>query len=160
MKSRRSERPASNPGRRFLRDGRAPIPAKAAVSKVMSANRARDTRPELRLRTALRSIGVRGYRLHSRQLPGRPDLSFRASRLAVFVNGCFWHRCPYCKPTLPKSNVDFWRAKFRANQARDRRKLAQLRQQGWATLTLWECRIGADPLGMAARISRRVGAPS
>jgi len=142
--------------RRYLRDGRAPIPAEQATSKVMSANRARNTGPELLLRAALRKIGVRGYILHSGSLPGRPDLAFRRRRLAVFVNGCFWHRCPYCAPSVPKTHIEFWQAKFDANRRRDRRKVARLRRQGWATLTLWECRIRADPLVAAVRISRHL----
>lgn len=156
MSSRPTRRKVAELTRRYVRDGRAPIPARSATSRVMSANRARNTGPELRLRSALREIGVRGYALHLRGLPGRPDLAFRGRRLAVFVNGCFWHRCPYCGPSTPKSNVKFWQAKFDANRDRDRRKLAELHLEGWKTLTLWECRIRADPVGAAERIARRL----
>lgn len=157
MKSQPRTKAATEPARRYLRDGRAPVPASAATSRVMSSNRARNTGPEIRLRSALRAIGVRGYRLHSRAVPGRPDLVFRDRRVAIFVNGCFWHRCPYCDPSTPKSNVGFWQAKFDANKRRDRRKVAELHQLGWATLTLWECRIRADALAAAKRVARRLG---
>jgi len=126
----------------------------------MSANRARNTGPERRLRAALRSLGIRGYALNPQSLPGRPDLVFRQKQLAVFVNGCFWHRCPHCSPSTPKTNVEFWQAKFRANRTRDQRKLAQLRRLGWATLTLWECQIRDSPTDAARRVSRRLGITS
>ena len=81
----------------------------------MSANRAKDTKPELLLRQALWQSGHRGYRLHHKKIPGRPDITFVGKKVAIFVHGCFWHRCPKCAYTLPKNNTAFWQAKFDRN---------------------------------------------
>jgi DNA mismatch endonuclease, patch repair protein len=125
----------------YLRDGRAPIPQSEAISRVMSANKGKNTKPELLLRKALWNEHIRGYRLHWKQVPGRPDIAFVSKKLAVFVNGCYWHRCPYCHLHEPKTNSDFWKKKFEANVARDRKKTETLQTQGWQVLTIWECEI-------------------
>jgi DNA mismatch endonuclease, patch repair protein len=125
----------------YLRDGRAPIPRSEKTSYTMSRIRAKNTKPELLLRRALRRAGLRDYTLHSRRLPGRPDVAFPADHLAVFVHGCYWHRCPRCRKPLPKSHTEFWRAKFRANVRRDRQKATALQSAGWRVLTLWECEV-------------------
>lgn len=80
----------------YLRDKRSPRPKSETVSRVMSANRAKDTRPEIVLRRMLWQAGARGYRLHHKRLPGRPDIAFVSKRVAIFVNGCYWHHCPKC----------------------------------------------------------------
>lgn len=82
----------------YIRDGRAPIPESEITSKVMSAVRGKDTKPELALRKALKDVGIQGYRLHWKRAPGRPDIAYPGSKVAIFVHGCFWHRCPYCNP--------------------------------------------------------------
>jgi DNA mismatch endonuclease (patch repair protein) len=110
----------------------------------MSANRAKNTRPELTLRAQLYAEGVRGYRLHPKDVPGRPDISFRSQKLAVFINGCFWHRCPRCRLPLPKSNQEFWKEKFERNVKRDQLKIRQLKHAGWRVLVIWECEIEAN----------------
>ena len=110
----------------FQRDGRAPIPESDKTSKVMSANRGKDTGPEISLRKALWAKGIRGYRVHPKDLPGRPDIVFPRYRLAILVNGCFWHRCPYCTPSTPKSHTDFWNDKFKRNIERDSRVIIEL----------------------------------
>lgn len=125
----------------YIRDGRAPIPESAVTSKVMSANKGKDTKPELILRKALWNAHIRGYRLHWRQVPGRPDIAFPVRKLAIFINGCYWHRCPYCHPHEPKTNIDFWKKKFEANIARDRNKIEALHAVGWQIITVWECEI-------------------
>jgi DNA mismatch endonuclease (patch repair protein) len=82
------------------------------------------------------------YRLHDKRLPGRPDLVFSGRRKVVFVNGCFWHGhvgCRYAR--LPKSRVDFWRAKIEKNQARDRMNIASLESSGWKVITIWQCEL-------------------
>ena len=134
----------------YIRDKRSPVPLSEAVSRVMSANRDRDTRPELRLRKALWHAGLRGYRLHrpvrtasgsDRQIVARPDISFVGKKLAIFVHGCFWHRCPKCKYKLPKTNTEFWKQKFERNVARDESKRIALESQGWTVITVWECEL-------------------
>lgn len=127
--------------RKYIRDHRSPKPTSSTVSKVMSANKAKDTKPELALRKALSKNGIRGYRLHPKNVPGRPDICFTKKKLAIFVNGCYWHRCPYCKYPLPKHNTDFWQQKFSTNITRDKTKIAQLKKLGWRTITIWECQI-------------------
>ena len=140
----------------YLRDGRAPVPKSEATSRVMSANRGKNTKPELTLRGALRSIGLTGYRIHWRSAPGRPDISFPGRKVAIFVNGCFWHSCPYCRLPLPKSNTEYWRAKFERNSERDARKKDALEEDGWHVIIVWECEIRRNPLDCAERIARVV----
>jgi len=118
----------------------------------MQANRGKNTSPELLLRRTLRDAGLLGYRLHWASVPGRPDIAYPGRRVAIFVNGCFWHRCPRCNPPHPKANRDFWAQKFAANQSRDRRKTAELEEMGWRVLTVWECTLKADPEAALAEI--------
>lgn len=125
----------------YFRDGRAPVPGKAATSRVMRANKAKDTKPELMLRKALYQRGIRGYRLNWKKVPGRPDIAFPGKKVAIFVHGCFWHRCPTCNITLPKSNQDFWSQKFIKNVDRDRAKRDQLIAMDWKVITVWECEL-------------------
>lgn len=121
-----------------------PISPKASskiVSKVMVANKARDTKPELKLRKFLRDNGFRGYRVNWGEAHGRPDVCYPGKKLAIFVHGCFWHRCQKCTKNLPKSNSEFWKKKFELNVLRDSTKKKQLELQGWRVLELWECDI-------------------
>lgn len=138
----------------YVRDGRAPVPKSEAVSRVMSANKDRDTGPELLLRKSLREAGIPGYRLHWKKVPGRPDIAYPGKKLAVFVHGCFWHRCPLCSPSMPKTHSDFWKQKFARNKERDARKLRDLGSAGWEAIVLWECEIREDPLECAKRVKR------
>jgi len=130
--------------KKYLRDGRAPIPKKAATSRVMSANKAKDTKPELLLRKALFHNGLSGYRIHWKKVPGRPDIAYPGKRIAIFVNGCYWHRCPNCEPSFPKTNVEFWENKFQKNMERDERKKRELEEAGWKIFVFWECKIKED----------------
>jgi DNA mismatch endonuclease, patch repair protein len=127
--------------RAYIRDGRAPIPEKEITSRVMSSIRAKNTKPELRLRKALLNTGLSGYRLHWKKVPGRPDISYPGAKLAIFVHGCYWHRCPHCKPAFPKTHLEFWTNKFQKNKERDERKIKELQGQGWKVLVIWECQI-------------------
>lgn len=125
----------------YQRDSRSPVPKNQNVSQVMSANKAKDTKPELVLRRALCQEGIRGYRLNYKGVPGKPDIAFVSKRIAVFVHGCFWHRCPHCNLQLPKHNSSFWQNKFNKNVERDRNKADELRTLGWRVLTIWECEL-------------------
>jgi DNA mismatch endonuclease, patch repair protein len=138
----------------YLRDGRAPIPAQPSTSEVMRANRARLTGPELALQNQLKSAGVTGFRTNYSDLPGRPDIAFPKNQLAVFVHGCFWHRCPHCALPLPRTHTEFWAAKFARNRVRDARKARALRREGWSVVTIWECQIRDKPARIAVRITR------
>ena len=126
---------------KYIRDGRAPIPKKEVTSKVMSSIRAKNTKPELMLRKALWAAGIRGYRLHWKKAPGRPDICFPGRKIAIFVHGCFWHRCPHCQPSLPKSHSKFWKEKFKKNVERDERKETLLKEANWKVFTVWECQL-------------------
>lgn len=139
-------------GKRYQRDGRAPIPKEERTSAVMSRIRARNTGPELQLRAALRGLGLAGYRLHVARLPARPDIAYVGRKVAVLVHGCFWHGCPHCSPARPKSHRTFWNAKLKANQERDARKQRALEELGWTVVVCWECCIKADARHEAQRV--------
>lgn len=132
--------------KRYIRDGRAPIPVKENTSRIMSSIGYKNTKPELLLRRALHKEGIKGYRLHLKNIPGKPDISFVKKKIAVFVNGCFWHRCPLCQPNIPKSNIEFWEQKFDSNIERDKKKKDELGALGWRVLTIWECQIKKDTI--------------
>jgi DNA mismatch endonuclease (patch repair protein) len=138
----------------YKRDGRAPIPVNETTSRLMSKNKSKNTKPELILRKEMWRNGVRGYRLHWKKAPGKPDIAFPGRRIAIFVNGCFWHRCPNCEPQMPKSNVEFWKNKFEKNVERDKKKLEQLAENGWQTITIWECQIKDDVTEQVERIKQ------
>ena len=111
--------------------------------RCMSAIRGKNTKPEIVVRKFLFGRGFR-YRLNYSRLPGHPDIVLRKYRTVIFVNGCFWHRCPKCNPSQPKRNVEFWEAKFRRNVERDRAAVAALTQMGWTPITIWECELKKD----------------
>jgi DNA mismatch endonuclease (patch repair protein) len=105
----------------------------------MSRITGRDTTPERAVRSYLHGQGLR-FRLHRRDLPGRPDIVLSSSRTAVFVHGCFWHRHQGCKfAYTPKSNLAFWQTKFERNCTRDREVMRRLRALGWRAVVIWEC---------------------
>lgn len=111
----------------------------ATRSRMMRSVRQRDTKPELLVRSAAHGFGLR-FRLHVKDLSGRPDLVFPRWKIAIFVHGCFWHRHADCvRSTTPSSNVKFWQQKFAANVARDKRNVAELQAHGWIVHTIWEC---------------------
>ena len=121
----------------------------AARSRLMSRVRVRDTAPELLLRRALWAAGVRGYRLHVAKLPGKPDVAFIGPKLAVFVDGAFWHGHPdyYHGQSGP-----FWDAKIQTNRERDARVNAELEALGWEVLRLWDFEVEKDPASCVARV--------
>lgn len=106
----------------------------------MSRIRGRDTRPELLLRRGLHAAGLR-FRLHARELPGRPDLVFPRHRAVILVNGCFWHGHDCALFRMPATNQDFWESKIAANRRRDQRNMLALHHADWRVLTVWECSI-------------------
>lgn len=127
----------------YTRDKRSPEPKNEWVSKSMRSNRGKDTSPEIILRKALRCNGMSGYRLHW-HIPGRPDICYPGKHIAIFVNGCFWHRCPHCELPLPENNSEFWKEKFDKNIVRDKTKRDTLIRDGWTVITIWECEIKKD----------------
>ena len=123
-------------------------------SRVMSKIVRENTGPERLLRRALTARGVR-YRLHGR-LPGRPDIVFNRSKLAVFVDGCFWHSCKKCNIPRPRSNKTYWLPKLARNQQRDRRVNMQLVRRGWSVVRLWEHQVFSDAEECAAKVLHRL----
>ena len=125
----------------YKRDGRSPAPKSSISSRVMSKIGAKATKPEMAVRKHLSSNSILGYRLNCKTVQGSPDICFTKSKIAIFIHGCFWHRCPKCNFTLPKHNRQFWKKKFENNLARDLRTSKSLVQDGWKVITLWECDI-------------------
>lgn len=113
-------------------------------SRNMAAIRSTNTKPEMRVRSALHALGFR-FRLHRKDLPGRPDIVLPKHRTVVFVHGCFWH-CHRCKygSVVPATRADFWAAKRQGNVARDRASAAALRRMGWRVAVLWECEVRTE----------------
>lgn len=138
-------------------DSKSPPASSEAARHTMQANRGKNTRPEMELRCLLRAAGFPGYRLHWKKAPGRPDIAFPGRKVAIFVNGCYWHRCPHCHPPAPRANAEFWEAKFVANEARDARQIAELEATGWVVITVWECQLRTDPQSVVAEVVRRLG---
>ena len=107
----------------------------------MSAVKSKNTKPEILVRKALHSMGYR-FRLHVKDLPGKPDIVLPKYKTVIFVNGCFWHRHEGCKyASTPTTNVDFWEAKFKENTTRDKQKTVLLESDGWKVVVLWTCEI-------------------
>lgn len=105
----------------------------------MSRIKNRDTKPELIVRSLLHRMGYR-FRLHRKDLPGKPDIVLPKYKTVIFVHGCFWHRHPRCKfAYTPKSRLDFWLEKFQKNVHRDAKIKRQLEKLGWHVITIWEC---------------------
>lgn len=126
----------------------------ARRSEIMSHIRGRDTKPERLVRSHLHALGLR-FRLHRRDLPGRPDIVLPRYKLAVFVHGCYWHLHQGCPAgRLPNTNQRFWKRKLESNRTRDLANLRKLRRRGWHVLVLWECDIERRPHLIARRIAR------
>lgn len=123
-----------------------------ARSERMRLIKSKNTRPELLVRRLCREIGFAGYRLHRRDLPGRPDLAFIGRKKALFVHGCFWHGHD-CRNgnRPPKDNRDYWTDKLTRNKVRDATHLATLTAQGWRSLVIWECELKAPD-----RVSKKI----
>lgn len=123
---------------------KAPTPQRSAL---MARIGPRNTKPEILVRRAAHRLGYR-FRLYRADLPGTPDLVFPSRRVVIFVHGCFWHRhrgCSRC--TAPKTRSAYWQAKFDANEARDARQIAELRELGWRVYVIWECEA-LDPAAL------------
>ena len=126
----------------------------AKRSEVMSLIRGEETGPEIWLRRALHALGLR-YRVHPRDLPGRPDIVFRRPRVAVFVHGCFWHGCPqhYC---APMTRAKFWQRKLAGTRERDNRQRTALNLDGWCVVEFWEHDVESDAVKCAEKVDRIV----
>ncbi|MDG6920634.1 MAG: very short patch repair endonuclease [Nitrososphaerota archaeon] len=133
--------------------GPSPPASNLATHNVMVSNRGHNTGLELKLRRALRAAGIRGFRVNYLVGGTRVDLAFPSSKVAVLVNGCFWHRCSICKLPLPKSHRSFWTRKFRLTRLRDARVRSSIRESGWRLVEIWEHQA-RDDLGGCVRLVR------
>ena len=108
-------------------------------SQNMAQIRSKDTEPEIKVRKTLAELGWK-YRLHSRNLPGQPDVIISKIKTAIFINGCFWHQHKGCKRcTVPKSNIKYWSKKLERNIQKQKQNIKDLERLGWETSVIWEC---------------------
>lgn len=134
----------------------ADVVGKSTRSRMMAGIGPNDTAPELALRKALHALGFR-FRLHCKNLPGKPDLVLPKYKAAVFAHGCYWHRHCGCRyATTPSTRPEFWATKFAQNVARDTRVLEELVAMGWRVAVVWECalRKPVQVSGAAAELER------
>ena len=125
-------------------------------SRCMSAIRGKNTKPEMIVRSVTHCMGYR-FRLHRKDLPGKPDLVFPRRRKAIFVHGCFWHQHPSCRfATRPATRAEFWANKLDGNVARDEKQIRALRELGWTVGVVWECEI-RDLQHLERRLRRFLG---
>lgn len=135
-------------------------PIRPERSALMARVGQKDTKPELVVRRALHRLGFR-FRLHRRDLPGRPDIVLPKYRTAIFVHGCFWHRHPGCRrTTTPKTRTAFWRGKFEANILRDRKATEALEAAGWKVIVVWECEVGFATAAIANLLCKSGSEPA
>jgi DNA mismatch endonuclease, patch repair protein len=107
----------------------------------MSRIRSKHTKPEIAVRKALRMAGIK-YRLHASKLPGKPDLIIPKNKIALFINGCFWHQHKSCNTvSMPKTNVKYWKTKFGRNIEKQKQDFKELRRAGWRPMIVWDCQI-------------------
>ena len=122
----------------------------------MSKIRGSNTKPEMLLRSELHKLGFR-FRLHGKNLPGRPDIVLQKYGAVIFVNGCFWHRHEGCRnATTPKTNTEFWNTKFSETVERDKRCRKELEASGWRVETVWECEIKDNLKTCSRNLSRKI----
>lgn len=111
--------------------------------KIMASVRSTNTKPELIVRTFLHNNGFR-YRLHVRDLPGRPDIVLPKYNIIIFVNGCFWHKHHCTRASIPKTNTTFWVEKLSKNVIRDEENILLLKKLGWNVIVIWQCEISVE----------------
>lgn len=123
----------------------------------MRAIKSKNTKPEMAVRRLVHGMGYR-YRLHRKDLPGKPDLTFGPRNKAIFVHGCFWHQHPGCRDArMPAKRLDYWEPKLTANVVRDARNLRLLRRLGWSVAVVWECQVESDVSAVGRRLQRFLG---
>ena len=130
--------------RKYKRDKRSPVPKSENVSRIMSHIKGKSSAPELIVRKNLYCLGIRGYRINYKKLPGKPDLAFISKKLVIFIHGCFWHGCIDCGRRIPKHNSEYWSNKINKNIERDQRHKVKLEKMGFQVIEVWEHEIKKD----------------
>lgn len=127
--------------------------------KTMQAVKGKGTRLEKRLFSMLAGMGLKGWKKNVDSIIGKPDVAFAGQRVAIFVDGCFWHGCPRCKRKLPKTNHSYWVRKIQRNMALAKSNNRRLRADGWTVIRIWEHEIGkaTDTGNLRAKILRAIG---
>jgi DNA mismatch endonuclease (patch repair protein) len=134
--------------------------SKQRRSHNMRQIRSKDTAPELALRRIVHRMGYR-FRLHRKDLPGKPDLVFPGRKKVVFLHGCFWHQHRGCREgRLPGTRQEYWQPKLERNQERDAVSQTALKALGWDVLTLWECEVAKTPSAIAGQLRQFLGPSS
>ncbi|WP_048151974.1 very short patch repair endonuclease [Methanolacinia paynteri] len=123
-------------------------------SRNMSAIRAKNTKPELIIRRGLYARGIRGYRIHH-NIAGKPDLVFTRQKIAIFIDGCYWHKCPICFHE-PQTNRNFWMKKINGNVERDLQVNEELKKNGWLVLRFWEHEVRKEQESVVDRIAEAI----
>ena len=123
----------------------------------MSKIRGKNTGPEIKLRKLLWSQGLRGYRIHY-NLPGKPDIVFTKKKIAIFIDGCFWHKCPICFQE-PETRKEFWMKKIQSNVERDKTVNEQLKVDGWTVMRFWEHDIRKKSDNVIKKIKKKMSVP-
>lgn len=118
----------------------------------MSHIRAKNTKPEVKLRKFLSAAGFRGYRIHF-NLPGKPDIVFTKKKIVIFIDGCFWHKCSVCFQE-PETHKEFWMKKIQSNVERDKKINEQLKNDGWTVIRIWEHDIRKSPENVVSEITK------
>ncbi|NWD74434.1 DNA mismatch endonuclease Vsr [Pseudomonas gingeri] len=127
---------------------------RATRSRMMAGIRGKDTKPERTVRSFLHTHGYR-FRIHRKDLPGKPDIVLPRLKACIFVHGCFWHHHSGCKyAVLPKTRVDFWTEKLEANVERDLKARQKLNKDGWCVITIWECELKNPEVTLFALLER------
>jgi DNA mismatch endonuclease (patch repair protein) len=108
----------------------------------MSAIRGKGNKStEVKMRMMLVKNGISGFVLHNKELPGKPDFFFQGSNIALFTDGCYWHGCPFCRCSIPKTRTKWWQMKISGNKKRDRRTNSRLKKMGIRVIRTWECQL-------------------
>lgn len=129
--------------------------SKKKRSEVMSKIRGKDTKPEIMLRSALFKSGLR-FRIHKKDLPGKPDITLTKYKTVIFVHGCFWHYHKNCREgRIPSTNTSFWENKLRYNIAKDKKNYRKLKKLEWNVIVVWECEIEKNLNNVLAKIISR-----
>lgn len=126
---------------------------RSSIMRAVKSKGARST--ERKLRAAIVAKGIKGWRMHADELPGKPDFIFLERKLAIFVDGCFWHGCPKCY-RRPHSSQSYWDAKVAGNIARDKSRRAELRKSGWSVLRFWEHEVKTSAFKAAEKIKLKL----